>query len=100
MVAVRRGGCAGGWTSLAPAWLRTPGCALDGVPPSYSWTALFAVDSWNEMEAMPVGLSSCSRAPSNTPPCSPLGFVSSQNGDIKEVMEKADKMAAEIAGKA
>lgn len=32
-------------------------------------------------------------------PHPPLPFVP-QNGDIKEVMDKADKMAAEIAGKA
>lgn len=31
--------------------------------------------------------------------CSSL-CLCAQNGDIKEVMEKADKMAAEIAGKA
>lgn len=35
-----------------------------------------------------------------TPPACPAPFLPPyQNGDIKEVMEKADRMAAEIAGK-
>lgn len=55
--------------------------------------------AWGPAPCLPnAALSGTHLGPSLTPHC-PAGHSPKQNGDINEVMAKADKMAAEIAGK-